>query len=163
MHFKESKLKFVYHYTLRTDYKFVINDTKSNKQIPPSIINKYELLIDFNIRFDEKEFFANIHIVISINYNKKPLDGYSILVETSSGFDLKKMKKAKQEEINYVLHYSALPLAINYARNYIGQITKDFPIGSYTVPLIDLRTLISDKMELLKIETETEKISTNDS
>jgi hypothetical protein len=148
MEFKKSELVLEDFFIVNSNYNFIEpeDDTLNLKDL----IKDYEIDIDFIVRDMKNEDDKYIVFTkVSINYKENKLSGYSLFAEGISVYSFDTESKLSEKEKSDFLWVSGVSISINSLRNYLSSITSYFPLGKYTLPSVDLTSLLNTKRELL--------------
>lgn len=148
MEFKKSELVLEDFFIVNSNYNFIEpeDDTLNLKDL----IKDYEIDIDFIVRDMKNEDDRYIVFTkVSINYKENKLSGYSLFAEGISVYSFDTESKLSEKEKSDFLWVSGVSISINSLRNYLSSITSYFPLGKYTLPSVDLTSLLNTKRELL--------------
>ena len=77
------------------------------------------------------------------------MPGYSLFTEGVSIFSFNTKSKLSEKEKSDFLWTSGVSISINNLRNYISAITSYCPFGKYTLPSVDLTSLLNTKRKEL--------------
>ncbi len=80
-----------------------------------------------------------------INVDEQKQVGYSIFSEGVGIFEFDKNEKLSQEEIGNYLYLSGIPICISSLRSIISNLTCHSPFGKFTLPSVDINSLLEDK------------------
>jgi hypothetical protein len=135
---------------------FIINSNYNFIEPEESSINKKELLegykidIDFIVRDIKNE--ENKYIIftkVDINSDDSKIPGYDIFAEGVSIFSFNVDSKLTDREKSEFLWSSGVSISINNLRNFLSSMTSYCPLGKYTLPSVDLTSLLNTKKEML--------------
>lgn len=144
----ESELVLEDFFIVKSNYSF--NEPKRNNINVKDLIRDYNIDIDFNVRDIESENNKYIIFVkVDINNQDKKLPGYSLFAEGVAIFSFNKNTKLNEKEKSDFLWVSGVSISINSLRSYLSSITSYFPLGKYTLPSVDLTTLLNTKRNSL--------------
>lgn len=135
-------------FIVNSDYNFIEpeNDGINLKRL----INDYKINIDFivrDIKTEENKYL--IFTKIDINHKEDKLPGYSLFTEGVSIFSFPDKSNLSEKEKSDFLWTSGVSISINNLRNYISAITSYCPFGKYTLPSVDLTSLLNTKRKEL--------------
>ncbi|MDD3050580.1 MAG: hypothetical protein PHR06_05480 [Candidatus Cloacimonetes bacterium] len=109
--------------------------------------------IDFDLLINIKEEgFFNLMLKLKGNDVTEPLLGYKFSIIASGIFRLPNDVNDKDREQQFLL-YSALPMLISSARNFLVNLTSYAPFGKYLLPAVDLKSLIETKASKMEKES----------
>lgn len=111
-----------------------------------TLMDEYEIEIDFEISAspdDPAEF--TIDMSLWINFEEEPLPGYEMEIGGFGIFILDGMDTLTVDEINSLKTVSGISFMIGSMRTALLNATAFGPIGSYTLPAIDLGALLAAK------------------
>lgn len=154
MKLKTSPLEIIDFYILQSGFQFT--KPKEKKFNFKEFFKRYEVNIDFSINI-EKEINLLVFVKIEVNNDKNHLEGYQIIVEGVSIFDIRKIQDLSEKDKSSLMFYSSVSIAINNIRNYISLLTSSSPLGKYNLPAIDVNDLLLQKKQLSKKESNTGK------
>lgn len=135
---------------------FIINSRYNFIEPEDNSLNKKELLkqyyidIDFIVRDIKNE--DNKYIIftkVDINGNDNQNPGYDIFAEGVSIFSFNINSKLTEHEKSEFLWSSGVSISINNLRNFLSSMTSYCPLGKYTLPSVDLTSLLNTKREML--------------
>tara|TARA_B100000378_G_scaffold276363_1_gene274149 strand:- start:12784 stop:13257 length:474 start_codon:yes stop_codon:yes gene_type:complete len=135
-------------FIVNSDYDFI--EPQSDDINLRQIANDYYIDIDFivrDIKSEENRFL--IFTKIDINNKEDHLPGYSLFTEGVSIFSFNTKSKLSEKEKSDFLWTSGVSISINNLRNYISAITSYCPFGKYTLPSVDLTSLLNTKRKEL--------------
>ncbi len=135
-------------FIVNSNYTF-IEPEKDNINLK-DLIKDYEIDIDFIVKDVKNE--NNKYIVftkVDINNKDNKLAGYSIFAECVSIYSFDPKKKLNEKEKSDFLWMSGVSISINSIRNYLSAITSYFPLGKYTLPSVNLTSLLNTKRKSL--------------
>lgn len=135
-------------FIVNSNYTF-IEPEKDNINLK-DLIKDYEIDIDFIVKDVKNE--NNKYIVftkVDINNKDNKLAGYSIFAECVSIYSFDPKKKLNEKEKSDFLWVSGVSISINSIRNYLSAITSYFPLGKYTLPSVNLTSLLNTKRKSL--------------
>lgn len=133
---------------INSNYKFIEPEQESG--ITKELIEQYNIDIDFivrDIKNDDNKYI--IFTKIEVNGDDNNIPGYDIFVEGVSIFSFNVNSKLNDKEKSEFLWSSGVSISINSLRNYLATITSYYPLGKYTLPSVDLTSLLNTKMEIL--------------
>lgn len=135
-------------FIVNSNYTFIEpeNDNINLKDL----IKDYEIDIDFIVKDVKNE--NNKYIVftkVDINNRDNKLAGYSIFAECVSIYSFDPKKKLNEKDKSDFLWVSGVSISINSIRNYLSAITSYFPLGKYTLPSVNLTSLLNTKRKSL--------------
>lgn len=134
------------------EFKFIPPEEDINiKEVAAS----YDIDIDFAILNDNENTRVFIKSGINNEGNIKP--GYSIFVEGVGVFQLLKENDLSEEDKKILLQYSAVSIALNSLRGFIGTLTANTPFGRYLLPSIDVNYLFHQKIQAVKSKSKKAK------
>lgn len=144
----ESELVLEDFFIVKSNYSF--NEPKKNNINVKDLIKDYNIDIDFNVRDIESENNKYIIFVkVDVNNQDKKLSGYSLFAEGAAIFSFDENTKLNEKEKSDFLWVSGVSISINSLRSYLSSITSYFPLGKYTLPSVDLTTLLNTKRNSL--------------
>ena len=127
---------------LKQNIDFISMDTEASPDVL-SLFDSYNIDIDFAVN-DVDKTFTNIFVKIEVNTDKNHKAGYKITAEGVGVFEFEKQAKlTKQQKANYI-YFSGISICINSLRAIITNITAYCPFGKYTLPSIDVNSLLTD-------------------
>jgi preprotein translocase subunit SecB len=133
---------------INSNYSFI--EPEQDSVNTKEVMKEYNIDIDFIVRDIKNEnnlFIIFTKVEINNNDNKKP--GYSLFAEGVSIFSFNKNSKLTDREKSEFLWSSGVSISINNLRNYLSSITSYCPLGKYTLPSVDLTSLLNTKKEML--------------
>ncbi|MGJ8735450.1 hypothetical protein [Zobellia laminariae] len=136
-------------FIVNSSYNF-IKPEKGSSINPKDLINDYYIDIDFIVRDVKNE--DNKYLVFSkldINGSEDKLPGYSIFVEGIAVYSFVNETKLNEKQKSEFLWSSGVSISINSLRSYLSTMTSFFPLGKYSLPSVDLTTLLNEKRESL--------------
>lgn len=134
----KSPLKLVDFYVI----EFTLKSIEKNENFDPKW-SEIPFSIDFDIlRADNRtnEFQIALHFRTNV---PKGESGYQIKLKTETMFKLENFSKMDEERVAQYIYYTALPIAINRTRAYLGNATLNGLFDEYNFPLVDLNALIN--------------------
>lgn len=135
-------------FIVKSNYAF--NEPENNNINVKDLIKNYDIDIDFIVRDKEVENDKYlIFVKVDINNQQKKLPGYSLFAEGVAIYSFNPNSKLNEKEKSEFLWVSGVSIAINSLRNYLSAITTYFPLGKYTLPSVDLTTLLNAKRNAL--------------
>lgn len=105
-----------------------------------SIMSKYSVDIDFDIKQNQENTLYIIYVKVKINTNNDI--GYSIVVEGAGVFE---RKDIEVKEFTNILLNSGVSICITNIRSYIANMTSYYPLGKYNFPSVDMLDLFTAK------------------
>lgn len=108
------------------------------------VFDSYSIDIDFAVQ-DAPSSLYQIFTKIMINVDEQKQVGYSIFSEGVGIFEFDKNEKLSQEEIENFLYLSGIPICISSLRSIISNLTCHSPFGKFTLPSVDINSLLEDK------------------
>lgn len=135
-------------FIVNSNYKF-IEPTQEEVNLK-DLMKEYEIDIDFIVRDINKE--ENKYIIflkVTINQNENHLPGYSMFAEGISFYSIENLNELTEKDISDLLWVSGVSMCINNIRNFIGAQSAYYPLGKYTLPSVDLTSLLNTKRNLL--------------
>lgn len=148
MELVKSELILEEFFIVNSDYNFI--EPENNDINFKQLINDYKIEIDFivrDIKTEENRYL--IFTKININYKEDKIPGYSLFTEGVSIFSFSPKSKLSEKEKSDFLWTSGVSISINNIRNYISAITSYCPFGKYTLPSVDLTSLLNTKRKEL--------------
>lgn len=144
----ESELVLEDFFIVKSNYAF--NEPENNNINVKDLIKNYDIDIDFIVRdtVSENDKYL-IFVKVAINNHDKKLPGYSLFAEGVVIYSFDPNSKLNEKEKSEFLWVSGVSIAINSLRNYLSAITTYFPLGKYTLPSVDLTTLLNAKRNAL--------------
>jgi len=136
-----------------SNYSFI--EPKNKIVNPKELLDDYEIDIDFivrDIKHEENKYI--IFTKIEINSQDKQIAGYSIFAECVSIFSFNAKSKLNEQDKSEFLWTSGVAISINNLRNYLSSMTIYFPLGKYTLPSVDLTSLLKTKRKMLNKQKE---------
>lgn len=153
MKFPKSDLEMLDFIILESHFKYL---EPKEKLIDPNVLfNKYDFDIDFIAR--ESDDLEYVFIKIQINDLKKPVEGYIMFVEAVCTFKFNTTSKMTEKDKSKYLYGSGLSIAINNLRSYISNISSNYPLGRFTLPLVDVGELHNLKKSLMDKKEQDKK------
>lgn len=144
----ESDLVLEDFFIVKSNYAF--NEPENNKINVKGLIKDYEIDIDFIVRDTENDEDKYIIFVkVNINNQDQKLAGYSLFAEGVSIFSFNPDSKLNEKDKSDFLWVSGVSISINSLRSYLSSITSYYPLGKYTLPSVDLTTLLNTKRKAL--------------
>jgi len=131
-------------FIVNSSYNF--NEPTSDNVNVKKLVDDYEIDIDFVVRDIKNE--ENKYLIftkLNINNKEKQLAGYSLFVEGVSIYSFNRNAKLTESEKSDFLWMSGVSISINSLRNYLSAITSFSPFGKYTLPSVDLTSLLNTK------------------
>lgn len=149
-------------FIINSNYKFI--EPVSQNEDLKVLFNDYEIDIDFIVRSVPKE--ENKFVIlskVSINQNENPISGYSLFAESVCFYSFDTSSGLNENEKSDMLWHSGVSMSVNSLRNFISSMTSFCPLGKYTLPSIDLTSLLNEKKKILskKKKNETKEIKKN--
>lgn len=144
-------------FIINSNYKFI--EPENENEDLKVFFNEYEIDIDFIVRSIPNE--ENKFIILSkvnINQNENPIAGYSLFAESVCFYTFDSESELNDTEKSDMLWHSGVSMSINSLRNFISSTTSFCPLGKYTLPSIDLTSLLQEKKKILNKKKETKKI-----
>jgi hypothetical protein len=135
-------------FIVNSNYKF-IEPTQEEINLK-DLMKEYDIDIDFIVRDINKE--ENKYIIflkVTINQNENHLPGYSMFAEGVSFYSIENSNELTEKDISDLLWVSGVSMCINNIRNFIGAQSAYYPLGKYTLPSVDLTSLLNTKRNLL--------------
>ena len=108
------------------------------------LMNAYDIDIDFVVK-DIDNKFIQIFVKIEVNNSKTKEYGYSIQSEGVGIFEFDKSVALSDIDKPNLIYFSGLSICINSLRAIITNVTSFAPIGRYSLPSIDVNSLLVDK------------------
>ncbi len=144
MKLKPSPLELKDLSVIQCEYRFIPIERSTQLS---DLAGKYTYDIDFAIKGND-DTFITIFTKISINNirDTKPLPGYSIFAECAGVFSLSE-KNISAEDRQALIVNSGVSIVINYLRNFVANMTSNFPAGKLWIPSLNLRELILSKSQ----------------
>lgn len=135
-------------FIVNSNYNFIEpNDNSINKK---ELSEEYKIDIDFIVRDIKNE--DNKYIIftkVDINSDDNQISGYDIFTEGVSIFSFNVNSKLTESEKSDFLWSSGVSISINNLRNFLSSMTSYCPLGKYTLPSVDLTSLLNTKREML--------------
>lgn len=128
---------------LKQNIEFVSPPNGESVNIP-ELFDLYNVDIDFAIP-DNKNSLYEIYIKVSANIVEQRQVGYSLFAEGVGIFEFDKTIPITDTEIGNYLYFSGISICINGLRSIISNVTSHGPFGKYTLPTIDVNSLLIDK------------------
>lgn len=148
MEAKFSNLKLNRYFILSSKLSTKFKETDKLSVVKQNL-HKRPFEIDFDVLENENkgEFLINVKInSFSLNKNKRT-GGYDFSVSAKGLFYLENIEEIEEDkEFQYVI-YSALPMIISICRSHISALTSNGFFGTYTLPAVDLQSLVNDWFE----------------
>lgn len=144
----KSQLALEDFFIVNSNYKF-IEPTQEEVNLK-DLMKEYDIDIDFIVRDINKE--ENKYIIflkVTINQNENHLPGYSMFAEGVSFYSIENSNELTEKDISDLLWVSGVSMCINNIRNFIGAQSAYYPLGKYTLPSVDLTSLLNTKRNLL--------------
>lgn len=134
-------------FIVNSRYNFI--EPENDEVNVKNLENDYEIDIDFIVKDIKNE--DNKYLVFTkININKEEqLAGYALFAEGVSIYKFDKETKLSEKEKSDFLWTSGVSISINSLRNYLSAITSYYPFGKYTLPSVDLTSLLNAKRKEL--------------
>ena len=135
---------------------FIINsncnfiEPEENSFDKKKLLEGYKIDIDFIVRDIKNE--DNKYIIftkVEINSDDNQIPGYDIFAEGVSIFSFNLNSKLTEREKSDFLWHSGVSISINNLRNFLCSMTSYCPLGKYTLPSVDLTSLLNTKKEML--------------
>jgi len=111
----------------------------------PEITRQYEIGLDYGFKRDGETIY--FFIKVAVNQVKEPKLGYVLFCEGVGVLNAAVIKSLPEADAQS-WRVNAISFGISQLRAYIDSITAFGPFGKYTLPLIDLVSLIKSKNEL---------------
>ena len=135
-------------FIINSNYNFIEPEVNSvNKK---DFLEGYKIDIDFIVRDIKKE--ENKYIIftkVDINNDDDKVPGYEIFAEGISIFSFNINSKLTDRQKSDFLWSSGVSISINNLRNFLSSMTSYCPLGKYTLPSVDLTSLLNTKKESL--------------
>jgi len=131
-------------FIVNSTYNF--NEPTGDNVNVKKLVDDYEIDIDFVVRDIKNE--ENKYLIftkLNINNKENQLAGYSLFAEGVSVYSFNKNAKLTESEKSDFLWTSGVSISINSLRNYLSAITSYSPFGKYTLPGVDLTSLLNTK------------------
>jgi len=138
MKIKQSPLKLLDFVIINSNYR-IIQPSKSINLKEAALA--YDIDLNYAIKNDTD--FYKIFIKAEINLGPDTKSGYSIFAEGVAIFKID--NNISEDDKKALLNYSSVPIALNYLRGYISNLTSYGPFGKYTLPSFDTKDLIIQK------------------
>src|SRR5690606_26810564 len=123
------------------NYNFIEPD--QNSVNPKKLLEEYQIDIDFMVRDIKNEDKYIIFTKVEINSDDNQIPGYDIFAEGVSIFSFNINSKLSEREKSDFLWSSGVSISINNLRNYLSSMTSYCPLGKYTLPSVDLTSLLN--------------------
>jgi preprotein translocase subunit SecB len=123
----------------------LITFIKGSKKEIDIFFKTNDIDIDFEI-LEHKENVRQFKIILILKVNEelnKPKPGYSIFIILEGVFIINETTDIN--EIESIKIRSALPMLISNLRSIVYDLTKNFPIGGFMLPSIEMNQLIDTK------------------
>lgn len=108
-------------------------------------LEELEIDVDFEImqkKDDEREY----KIISTISANTEERNpGYLFKIVSQAAFRFN--RKTKKEKKDKMLLFSGLPMLINSVRAYLMSVTSFGPYGKYTLPMLDVKSIIEENQQ----------------
>jgi preprotein translocase subunit SecB len=125
----------------------------NNKKISiPQLFDSYTVDIDFVIP-ENKTSLYEIFIKVGVNNMEQKHFGYNIFAEGVGIFEFDKSDAITEAEIGNYLYFSGISICINGLRSIISNVTSHGPFGKFTLPSIDVNSLLIEKGILKQEDT----------
>lgn len=134
-------------FIINSNYNFIEPD--QNSVNPKKLLEEYQIDIDFMVRDIKNEDKYIIFTKVEINSDDNQIPGYDIFAEGVSIFSFNINSKLSEREKSDFLWSSGVSISINNLRNYLSSMTSYCPLGKYTLPSVDLTSLLNTKKETL--------------
>ena len=109
------------------------------EKLPPIPID-----FDYNIYTADDKGNMPFRIQGTVNGNWDASNpGYRFSVTAQGHFEMTEHVEEKREA--QLVHYSGLPMVINFIRSFILTVTASFPYGKYILPSLDTKSIIEAK------------------
>jgi preprotein translocase subunit SecB len=128
---------------LKQNIEFVSPQNGETVNIP-ELLDSYIVDIDFVIP-NNKDSFYEIFIKVAVNNSEQKQAGYSIFAEGVGIFEFDKLIPITESEKGNYLYFSGISICINGLRSIISNVTSHSPFGKYTLPSIDVNSLLIEK------------------
>lgn len=135
-------------FIINSKYNFI--EPEQNSTNTKELIEKYKIDIDFIVRDIKNE--GNKYIIftkVEINNDDNQIPGYDIFAEGVSIFSFNINSKLTEPQKSDFLWSSGVSISINSLRNYLSSMTSYCPLGKYTLPSVDLTSLLNTKRKIL--------------
>ena len=135
-------------FIINSNYNFI--EPEENSIDKKELLEGYKIDIDFIVRDIKNE--DNKYIIftkVEINSDDNQIPGYDIFAEGVSIFSFNLNSKLTDREKSEFLWSSGVSISINNLRNFLGSMTSYCPLGKYTLPSVDLTSLLNTKKEML--------------
>lgn len=135
-------------FIINSNYSFI--EPEKNSINPRDLFDDYIIDIDFIVRDIKHE--DNKYIIftkVEINNGDNQIPGYNIFAECVSIFKFNLDSKLDENEKSEFLWSSGVSISINSLRNYLSSMTSYCPLGKYTLPSVDLTSLLNTKRKML--------------
>lgn len=135
-------------FIINSNYNFI--EPEENSIDKKELLEGYKIDIDFIVRDIKNE--DNKYIIftkVEINRDDNQIPGYDIFAEGVSIFSFNLNSKLTDREKSDFLWHSGVSISINNLRNFLGSMTSYCPLGKYTLPSVDLTSLLNTKKEML--------------
>lgn len=108
------------------------------------LMDAYDIDIDFLVK-DIDSKYVQIFLKIEVNNGKSKEYGYSIQSEGVGIFEFDNSEALSNIDKYNFIYFSGLSICINSLRAIITNVTSFAPIGRYSLPSIDVNSLLIDK------------------
>lgn len=135
-------------FVLNSNYSFI--EPENGSFIPKELIDDYDVDIDFIVRDVKNE--DNKYLIftkVSVNDEENKHSGYSLFAEGVSIFSFNAKSQFSEKQKSEFLWSSGVSISINNIRNFLSSMTSYFPLGKYTLPSVDLTSLLNEKRKAL--------------
>ena len=143
-------------FIVNSSYNF--NEPTSDNVNVKKLVDNYEIDIDFvvsDIKNVENKYL--IFTELNINNKEKQLEGVSLFAEGVSIFSFNKNAKLTEPEKSDYLWMSGVSISINSLRSYLSALTPFSPLGKYTLPSVNLTSLLNTKRKNHNAEVKNSK------
>jgi hypothetical protein len=135
-------------FIINSNYNFI--EPEENSIDKKELLEEYKIDIDFIVRDIKNE--DNKYIIftkVEINSDDNQIPGYDIFAEGVSIFSFNINSKLTENEKSEFLWSSGVSISINNLRNFLSSMTSYCPLGKYTLPSVDLTSLLNTKRKML--------------
>lgn len=113
------------------------------------LYSQYIIDIDYVFRSDGENGNLFLQAKIHVNKVSQPLPGYSISAEAVAVISKDSIENIELNNNTETgdFYFGSINILINFLRGYISTLTAHAPFSRYTLPSIDLGTLVRKKRE----------------